>query len=269
LSSLLPDSESYNPVFYRIDKPVREPYFSYDAMIPISIKKHLSRENIILFSSLVLIPVYMLFGMSSSFDYFFSTFRGPSAIPLSFARVFYENIFHFLAFFIVPLLIVRLVLRESTADFGLRAGDTRFGFTTVFLLFLPAALFMVLTVVTDGVRLPTFHSFYPQIPAVQGSPCLFFINILFMALYYMGFEFFYRGYLLFGLKDKFGAVAALLIQAIPSTLIHFNKPGGELLASIAGELLLGMLALRTGSIVYGLLLHFLVGVSIELSSMLF
>ena len=238
-------------------------------MIPESIKKHLSRENVILLSALLLIPLYMRFGMATSFDYFFQGLFSHSQNLLPYIRVFYEDSFNFLAFFIVPLLIVRVLLKESPADYGLKAGDSRFGFAAVFILFLPAVGLMLLTILTDGPRPPTFHSFYPQIPAVGGSPGLFLVSTLFMVLYYAGFEFFYRGYLLFGLKEKFGATTALLIQALPSIIIHFNKPDGELFASVAGEILLGMLALRTGSVIYGFCIHLLLGVSIELSAILF
>lgn len=230
------------------------------------LNKYASKENIILLSAAILIPVVMRLGSSGAFDYFFASFFTGNT---QFLRVFYEYLFHGFAFFLVPLLIIRFVLHEKAGNFGLRRGDQIWGFKAVFVLFLPVAGFMVLTLLTDGARLPTFHSFYPQIPGVSASPWLFLLNISVMFIYYLGFEFFYRGFMLFGLRDKFGPVAAILIQTIPSVIIHFNKPDGELFSSIAGEILFGMLALKTGSIYYGLLIHFLLGVSIELSAMLF
>jgi hypothetical protein len=50
-------------------------------------------------------------------------------------------------------------------------------------------------------------------------------------------------------------------------MIHFVKPAPEALASIVGGLVMGYLALRTGSIVWGVALHVSVAALMDVSSL--
>jgi membrane protease YdiL (CAAX protease family) len=71
--------------------------------------------------------------------------------------------------------------------------------------------------------------------------------------------------LLFGLKDSFGPVNAVLIQAISSCLIHLGKPEAESIGALPFGLVLGYVALRTGSFWYGFAIHASLGVLLDLS----
>ena len=86
----------------------------------------------------------------------------------------------------------------------------------------------------------------------------------YIIFYYFGWEFFFRGFLLFGLKDRFGDINAILIQTISSCLIHIGKPEGEILGSIIIGILFGIIALRTRSIWYVFLIHAAIGVFLDL-----
>ena len=79
------------------------------------------------------------------------------------------------------------------------------------------------------------------------------------ALYYISFEFFYRGFLLFTLKDSWGLSAAVWTQVLLSTLIHVGKPLTETLAAFPAGFLFAFLALRTRSLVWPVLLHLTIG----------
>jgi hypothetical protein len=78
----------------------------------------------------------------------------------------------------------------------------------------------------------------------------------------LGWEFFWRGYSLFGLKSKFGYYS-IFIQMIPFFILHKGKPEVELFASIFAGLILGVQALRSRSFIYCWLLHWLVMFSID------
>lgn len=71
---------------------------------------------------------------------------------------------------------------------------------------------------------------------------------------FVAIESFFRGYLVLGLAPRFGS-SAVLIAVVPYMMIHFVKPPMEALASIVGGIVLGFLALRTGSIIWGIALH--------------
>jgi membrane protease YdiL (CAAX protease family) len=80
-------------------------------------------------------------------------------------------------------------------------------------------------------------------------------------------EFIWRGYMLFGLKEKFGYYA-VLIQMIPFLILHNGKPAPETFGAIIGGLVLGILALRTNSILYCVITHVCVMFSIDIISVL-
>lgn len=230
--------------------------------------KHLNETNIILISIPVLLFIYLRFCTPEYFDYYFSS-GFINTESLSYFRIFYHYVSMFLILAVIPAFIIHFVFKKKLSEYGLASGDSKFGYSIVFGSLIPLVLLLSLTILTDGEKFPTFHSCYPAIPGIGGHTGFFLLNTAFLFLFYVAFEFFYRGYILFGLKNKLGTVPAILIQTIPSVLVHFSKPDAELFFSIPGEILLGLLAVRTGSVWYGILIHFFMGVTIELAGILF
>ena len=87
---------------------------------------------------------------------------------------------------------------------------------------------------------------------------VYFLGLFF--LYYLPWEFFFRGFLLFGLKDRFGTTAAILIQTISSCLVHIGKPAPEILGSIPFGILFGIIAIRTKNLWIVVLIHAALGI---------
>lgn len=230
--------------------------------------KFINKENIILLFIPVILTIYMRFGMANQFSFYFHSLFSSST-TLSFFRVFYEYIFVFVTQAIIPILLIVFVFKESPSNYGLQIGDSKKGFSIVFMLLVPIGIILLLTALVPDSKPPVFHSVYPAIPAVKNSLPLFFLNTFFLIFYYAGFEIFYRGFILFGLKDKFGAIPAILIQAIPSVLIHIHKPDGEIFGALVAEVFFGYLALKTESIYYGFFIHLFIGIGIELATILF
>ena len=71
---------------------------------------------------------------------------------------------------------------------------------------------------------------------------------------FIGVEFFFRGVLLQGPKKWLGAYT-LPLMLIPYCMLHFQKPMLEALGSIIAGAALGMVAMRTGSILAGIGIH--------------
>jgi uncharacterized protein len=76
-------------------------------------------------------------------------------------------------------------------------------------------------------------------------------------------EYFFRGFMLLPLAERFGWHASL-IALLPYALVHAGKPLIELYGSIVFGLGLSFLALRSGSILYGLALHWVLAVVVPL-----
>ena len=72
-----------------------------------------------------------------------------------------------------------------------------------------------------------------------------------------GWEFFFRGFILFAFVRKFGA-EAFWLQAVPFALAHIGKPEIETLSTIFGGFAFGWVAYRTRSFVYPFLIHWFV-----------
>jgi membrane protease YdiL (CAAX protease family) len=83
------------------------------------------------------------------------------------------------------------------------------------------------------------------------------------ALQFVSLEFFFRGFLLKGLRPALGA-NAIFVMLVPYCMIHFTKPLPETFAAIGAGLVLGTLAMRTRSIWGGVLIHIGVAASMDL-----
>jgi uncharacterized protein len=109
--------------------------------------------------------------------------------------------------------------------------------------------------------MPDIQSEYPMARLLLKDTRLFIpYELAYILLYYLAWEFFFRGFLLFGLAKDFGATNAILIQTISSCLIHLGKPESETLGSIAVGIVFGIIAIRTQSFIYVWILHFSIGV---------
>jgi uncharacterized protein len=74
------------------------------------------------------------------------------------------------------------------------------------------------------------------------------------AAQFLSLEFFFRGFILHGLRRALGA-NAIFVMLVPYCMIHYGKPLPETLGAIGAGLILGTLAMRTRSIWGGVLIH--------------
>ncbi|MBW7918606.1 MAG: CPBP family intramembrane metalloprotease [Anaerolineales bacterium] len=144
-------------------------------------------------------------------------------------------------FFVIPLLFIVLVFRESPRDYGLALGDWRAG-----LVITLGGIVLMTPVIWSLAKLdPTSQSYY------QGMTASLPWNTFFQIF---GWEFLFRGWITFGYARKFGA-NALWIQAVPFALMHIGKPEIETLSTVFGGFAFGWIAYRTRSFLYPFLIH--------------
>ena len=79
---------------------------------------------------------------------------------------------------------------------------------------------------------------------------------------FFGLEFFFRGFILHGLRRALGA-NAIFVMIVPYCMIHFGKPMPETIGAIGAGLILGTLAMRTRSIWGGVLIHIGVAMTMD------
>jgi len=146
-------------------------------------------------------------------------------------------------YLVVPLLIVLLVFREPPARYGLQLGDWRAG------LALTVGVCAVMAVVVLFVgRTRAFRAYYGAAATSPIPPWLA------DGIELVGWEFFFRGFLLFALYRACGPIG-LVLQAVPFALAHIGKPELEALSCIFGGTGFGYVAWRTRSFLYPFLIH--------------
>ena len=214
--------------------------------------------GIMLFMAIVMM---VLFAYQGHPDFFLTHFGDIPVVRTfpDFTSQLFRFVFTFLIFFLVPVAIIKFVFRKPLADFGFTAGDYRFGlkFVALSVLVLPIPLYL-------STSNPDFLQEYPLWKDVGKSIGNYLLWISLYMLYYIGWEFLFRGFMQFSLVDRIAPFYIIMMQTLPSTLIHIGKPEGETLAAIVGGIIFGAVALRTRSILYPLLVHWYIGALTEL-----
>ena len=164
---------------------------------------------------------------------------------------------------ILPLILIVLVLKGKPADYGFRAGDYKFG-----LISSAAFILVMIPVIWIASGSESFARTYPQggVTVRENISVLLYYE-LFVGFYMLAWEFFWRGYMLFGLKDKFGYYAVFM-QMIPFVILHRGKPELEVFASIFAGVVLGIQALRANSFIYCFIVHWGVMIFVDAISVL-
>ncbi len=168
----------------------------------------------------------------------------------------------FFTLLIIPVLIIKFWFKEKPKNYGLQIGDYKAGFG-LSAIFLAVMVLIIWFASASG----SFSEAYPQYAGAKESWRVFIIFEAGMMLYLFAWEFIWRGFMLFGLEEKFGYYA-VLIQMIPFLILHNGKPAAETFGAIAGGIALGILALRTRSVYYCVITHAGVMFSIDFISTL-
>lgn len=143
-------------------------------------------------------------------------------------------------YFLIPLFFILVVFRERPRDFGFTLGDWRAG------LVITLASLVVMTPVIWflGRGDASMQSYYSGLAG----------NLPWTVLELFGWEFFFRGWILFTYARRFGP-EAMWLQAVPFALAHIGKPEVETLSTIFGGFAFGWIAWRTKSFLYPFLIH--------------
>ena len=162
-----------------------------------------------------------------------------------------------LAYTLLPVLTIKLMLRESLSSFGLQSAG--------YLRHLPLYLLLVSPVLISlffVAQQPEFQHSYPFYIPRNGSELLLW-ELAYLAQF-AALEFFFRGFIVHGVRPNFGGVGATLLMLLPYMMIHYAKPWMEATGAVVAGLILGGLSLATRSIWGGVTMHGLVAVSMDL-----
>ena len=151
--------------------------------------------------------------------------------------------------FFIPV-VTLLLLGERLKDYGFlwRKWPFRMSHTL-------ATVIGLLLLIYVASNFPQVQEHYATTVLMETHPLI--IIAMFGCLYFIE-EFFFRGFLLFGLRDRFGEFA-IVLQAVPFTLFHLGKAPTEVLFSFFVGLLFGHIAFKSESFLPCLLMHWAMG----------
>ncbi|HLG14600.1 MAG TPA: CPBP family intramembrane glutamic endopeptidase [Blastocatellia bacterium] len=166
---------------------------------------------------------------------------------------------------VTPVLIIRFRFKESLSKYGLGLGDVRLG-----LLFMAVLIVVSLPLFFFGARSPQMQAEYPLIYRgldvaqirQQFQWQSFLLYELIYASFFLVIEFTFRGYMLFGLREKFG-LYSILIQMLSYTAWHLAKPVPELIGTPVWGFAVAAVTLRVRSIWYVFVAHWLLNVFLD------
>lgn len=128
-------------------------------------------------------------------------------------------------------------------DWGIGFGDWRWWLPHHGLLLL--ALIPLVALTTWLV--PPLAHYYPMYKPARTSFTALEMSMGGLALDLLGWEFLFRGFLLFGIARRGDAVMAALLQAVPFFLLHSPKPELEMGSSFVGGVFAGWFCLSARS----------------------
>jgi membrane protease YdiL (CAAX protease family) len=155
-------------------------------------------------------------------------------------------------YLVIPLLLTLVLFRENPRLYGFSIGDWRLGlaYTALGILVMAPILYML----ASGDE--SMKAYYER--SLPGLPWTTFLDLI-------GWEFFFRGWILFAYARRFGH-DAIWLQAVPFALAHLGKPEVETLSTIFGGFAFGWVAWRTKSFLYPFLIHWFIATFVILAA---
>ena len=176
------------------------------------------------------------------------------------ARLSWWAVGRLLTYVLLPMVVVKLLLRQPLGDLGLHVRGIGRSLPLYLLL-----LALILPAVWYFSRTPHFQQTYPFYELLPGEALWprFWIWELLYALQFVSLEFFFRGFMVHGTKHALGR-ASIYVMMLPYVMLHFTKPMPETLGAIGAGVILGHLSFKTCSIWWGAGLHIAVAWTMDL-----
>ena len=179
---------------------------------------------------------------------------GLSPFPRSWEEYLLVNVTGLL---FAPVLMVMLWPRLHLSQFGMRHPVGRANLIALLLYLVMLPLLVIAS------RMSVFQNYYPMQTLAAYNLHYFIYFELTYGFYLWCWEFFFRGFLTFGLARAIGFTYAIIAQAAAFGLMHIGKPWPEMAGSFIAGLVLGWLAVRLRSFWPGFGAHWAVAVTFD------
>lgn len=167
-----------------------------------------------------------------------------------------------LCFLIIPMLTIKLVLKQKLNSYGWQLGSIKQHWLGYVLLASPIMFFAFLVSFRED-----FANHYPFYNLAHKSWLDLILWECIYILQFIAVEFFFRGFLVNGLRIPFGSLS-IAVMCLPYLMLHFPKLWLESFGAISFGFLLGILALRSKSIWGGVAVHVAIALTMDFMAMM-
>jgi membrane protease YdiL (CAAX protease family) len=168
-------------------------------------------------------------------------------------HIFFTNYFGFLTMGIFPAIVCLFVFPEiSLAEYGLTFIPETVFFTLIWTIGLSAVM---IPLAYFSARKPENLIKYPQIRAKVWTKKILVINLAGWFIYLLGYEFLFRGVLLFSLAATLGVWPAIAVNIALYSATHIPKGLTETIGAIPLGLVFCTLTLASGTIWIAFFVH--------------
>ncbi len=162
---------------------------------------------------------------------------------------------------LIPALIAQLGLTAGLSGSGLALGSVKTG-----AMFVAGTLVLVLPIIIVNARRPKMWAHYPQIRNAVWTQRLHMKNTLSWALYLLGYEFFFRGFLLMNMERWLGPWPAIAITTALYVWAHLPKNAAETIGCIPMGVVFCAAALLTGGFWPAFVIHVSIAVTSDIAA---
>ena len=218
------------------------------------------RANLKTFTILLLVTVlYIVFRYQGGALFFLKQFH-PQLANRSVATlaVYYQWCMAFLILGVVPAMVARFGFKEKLTQYGIAMKRP---LVTIFITLIGVVIVTPLTYI--GANDTVLSTAYPLVKSSGSSPSRFFESSVFYILYYIGYEFCFRGFLFMGIKEDVGEWQAVGISLLATVLLHVNRPQSETVMAIVAGIVFPIVVSRLGSLFPVIIVHAYTGIALD------
>ncbi|MDP2547853.1 MULTISPECIES: CPBP family intramembrane glutamic endopeptidase [unclassified Oceanobacter] len=169
---------------------------------------------------------------------------------------------HLVGFIVIPMLTIKWLFKQRLGQYGWQWGEVHKHWPGYLFLALPIMGFAVIASFGDD-----FSRHYPFYQQAHRSGLDLLSWELIYITQFVAVEFFFRGYLVNGLRRQFGSLS-VAVMCLPYLMLHFPKLWPESLGAILFGFFLGILALMSRSIWGGVAVHVAIALTMDLAALI-
>lgn len=166
---------------------------------------------------------------------------------------------------LIPMIAVSIKNRKFVlTDFGFSKGDLRLS-----LIITGVSIAVMVPIVIIASRFADFRQVYPLFKPMARGGMTFVLYELYFLVFFVFWEYLFRGFMLFSMSKHSGLIYAVLMQAAIFTFAHLGKPEIETISSLFGGLFLGIIIYRVRSFLPAAIIHFVIALTMDIIAVFF